>query len=38
MKNFKYTMMNTDIPVMYIRVSIHIHVKSVIRHSVKRAI
>jgi len=38
MNNFTYTVLNADIPVIYIRVSIHIHVKCVISHSVKRAV
>jgi hypothetical protein len=37
MNNFKYTVMNIDIPVMYIGVIVHIYVKYVIRHLVKRA-
>jgi len=38
MNNFTYTVMNADIPVIYVVVSVHIHVNFVIRHSVKRAI
>ena len=38
MNNFMYTVMNADIPVMYIGVSVHMHVKCVIRHSVKGTI
>ena len=38
MKNFTYTAMNADIPVMYVGVSVHIHVNCVIRHSVNEAI
>jgi len=33
-----YRVMNADIPVIYMRVNIHIHVKYVIGHSVKRAV
>jgi hypothetical protein len=33
-----YTRLDADIPVIYIGVSVLIHVKSVTRHSVKRAI
>jgi hypothetical protein len=36
MNNFMYTVMNADIPVMYVQVSVYIHVKYVIGHSVKR--
>jgi hypothetical protein len=36
MNNFTYTVRNADIPVIYIGVSICIHVKYVIGHSVKR--
>jgi hypothetical protein len=32
------TVLNVDIPVIYIGVSVHIHVKYVIRHSVIRAV
>jgi len=38
MNNFMYTVMSADIPVMYIEVSVHMHVKFVIGHAVKRAI
>jgi len=38
MNNFMYIVMSAAIPVMYIGVSIHMHVKCVIGHSVKRAI
>ena len=38
MKKFMYTVMNSFIPVIYIRVSVHIHVKWVIRHSINGAI
>jgi len=38
MNNFMYTVMNADIPVIYIGVGIHFYVKFVIRHSVRRAI
>ena len=37
MKNIMYTVLNADIPVIYIGVSIHILVKCVTRYSVKRA-
>ena len=33
-----YRVMNADIPVIYRGVNVHIHVKYVIRHSVKRAV
>jgi hypothetical protein len=36
MKNFTYTVLNADIPGLYIGVSVCIHVKYVIEHSVKR--
>jgi hypothetical protein len=36
MNNFMYTVLNADIPLMYMVVSIHILVKFVTRHSVKR--
>jgi len=35
--NFTYTVLNADFPLIYIGVSVHIHVKFVTRHSVKRA-
>jgi hypothetical protein len=38
MNNFMYTVVNADIPVIYIGVSIHIHVKCPIGHSVNRYI
>ena len=38
MNNLMYTVLNADIPVIYIGVSGHIHVKCVIRHSVNRAV
>jgi len=38
MNNFTYTVMNADIPLMYIGVSVHILVNCVIRHSVNRAV
>jgi len=38
MNNFMYTVLNADIPVMYIGVSVRIHMKCVIRHSVKTAV
>ena len=37
MNNFMYTLLNADIPVIYVVMCIHIHVKCVVRHSVKRA-
>ena len=36
--NNMYTVLNADIPVIYIGVSVHIHVKCVISHSVKKAV
>jgi len=33
-----YAVVNADIPVIYMGVSFHIHVKCEIRHSVKRAL
>ena len=38
MNNFMYRVMNANIPVIYIGVSGHIHVKCAIRHSEKRAV
>ena len=38
MNNNMYTVLNADIPVIYIGVSVHIHVKCVISHSVKKAV
>jgi hypothetical protein len=37
MNSYTYTVLNADIAVINIGVSIHIHVKCVIRHSVKKA-
>jgi hypothetical protein len=36
MNNFMDEMLNAEIPVIYIGVSVHIYVKCVIRYSVKR--
>jgi hypothetical protein len=36
MNSFTYTVQNADFPVIYIGVSVHIHAKYVIGHSVKR--
>ena len=36
MNNFMHTVQNADIPVIYVGVSVRIHVKYVIGHSVKR--
>jgi len=36
--NVMYIVMNADVPVMYVAVSLHIHVNCVIMHSVNRAI
>jgi hypothetical protein len=36
MNNFAHTVQNADIPVMYVGVSIYIHVKYVMGHSVKK--
>jgi len=36
MNNFMYTVLKAVIPVMFLGVSIHIHVKYVVRHSVRR--
>jgi len=36
--NLMYTVMGADIPMIYIGVSVHICVKYVIRHSVKKEI
>ena len=36
--NFTYTVLKSGIPVIYIGMSIHIHVKCAIRHSVNRAV
>jgi len=38
MNNFMYRVMNADIPVAYVGVSVHFCVKCVKRHSVERAI
>ena len=38
MNNFTYTVLDADIPVIYIGVSIHIHVKCVISLSVESAV
>jgi hypothetical protein len=38
MKNFMYTVLNVNIPVTYLGVNVHFHVKLVICHSVKKAI
>jgi len=38
MSNFMYRVLKADIPVIYIGKSVDIHVKYVIRHSVKRAV
>jgi len=38
MYNFMYRVKREDIPVIYILVRVHIHVKRVIGHSVKRFI
>jgi len=38
MNNFMYTVMNADIPVLYIGVSVHIQVECAVGHSVKRAV
>jgi hypothetical protein len=38
MNNFMYTVLNADIPVIYIGVSVRIYVKCVIGHSVNGAI
>ncbi len=35
MDNFTYAMLNADVPVIYIGVSVDIHVKCVIKHSEK---
>ena len=32
MKNFMYTVLNADIPVIYIGLSVHIYVKCVTKH------
>jgi hypothetical protein len=38
MNNFMYTVLNADIPVIYVGLSVGIYVKCVIGHLVKRAI
>jgi len=38
MNNFMHTVLNAEIPVIYIEVNVHIYVKCVVRHSVNRAI
>jgi hypothetical protein len=38
MNNFMYRVMNADIPVMYIGVSVHMCVKCIVGHSVNRGI
>ena len=38
MNDFRYTVLKADIPVIYIGVSVYIHVKCVIGHSVKRSL
>jgi len=38
MNNFMYTVLNADIPVIYRGVSVHIHVKCVIGHTVIRGV
>ena len=38
MNNFTYRVLNADIPVICVGMSVDTHVKCVIRHSVKRAI
>jgi len=35
MNNLMYTVVNADIPVIYIGVSVHMHVKCVIGHTVR---
>jgi hypothetical protein len=37
MNNFMFTVLNADIPAIYVVVSVHIYVHCVIRVSVKRA-
>ena len=36
MNNFMYTVLNAAIPVICVGMSVHIHVKCVLKHSVKR--
>jgi len=38
MNNCAYMVLNADIPVIYIGVSVHIHVECVIRHSINGAV
>ena len=38
MNNFTYTVLNAEVPVMYIGVSVHVQVKCVVRQLVKRAV
>jgi len=38
MNNCMYLVLNAEIPVIYIGVSVRIYVKCVVRHSVKRAV
>jgi len=38
MNNFMYTVPNAEVPVIYVGVSVHIQVKCVVRHLVKRAV
>jgi hypothetical protein len=38
MNNFKYSELNAKIPVITLRVGVHMHVKCVVRHLVKRAV
>jgi len=38
MNNFMYAVMNADVPLIYIGLTVHFYVKFVIRHSVKSAI
>jgi len=38
MNIIKHTVLNADIPVIYVMVRVHMHVKCVIRHSVNRAV
>ena len=38
MNNFMYTVLNADIPVIYIGLSVHILVKCVMRYSVQRVV
>jgi len=38
MNNFMYTVLNAEVPVMYIGVGVHMQVKFVVRNLVKRAV